>query len=180
MGVENLTEPDQRFIIQKAAAGYNPEEIGYLFRNDYGKPIQNKTIREYLESEGAQSEIELLKQVREKKAEVTKEDLLNDLVNYKTRLEDWLEELRSGGHGKTENEAIKNAITVVDKIAELIGELDQQTSQHADNIININNVQQNITQVVQYMPKEKKQDIAEQLAEDDDIENFVIERKETV
>lgn len=177
MGLENLTHDDQKFIIEKAALGYDAEEIGYVFRNDYGKPIQTETVDEYLNSDGAQEQIALLKRVREKKAEITKEDLLNELVDLKTDIQDWREQLKDDGHGKTNNEAITNIITIIDKIGELIGELDKRTTQKADNIVNINNVQKNITHVVQHLPQEKKKDIVEQLKDDDDVEDFIIRRK---
>ncbi|MDY6788805.1 MAG: hypothetical protein SVV03_02470 [Candidatus Nanohaloarchaea archaeon] len=179
-GVASLSEDDQKFIIDRAVRGYDAAEISHMLSYNQGKPIREETVEEFLDAEDTQEKVELEKQVREKRTEITKQDLLDDLTEMKEELREWIEDLKSEGHGKTTNEAFKNVLKITNQIGELIGELDKKT-QKADNIININKseeyIQQNFTTVVQHLPKEEKEDVVKQLQDDPEVENFVIERK---
>lgn len=182
-GVASLSEEDRHFIIDRRVRGYDAAEISHMFSYNEGKPIREETVEEFLQAEGAQEKVALEKQIREKRTEVTKQDLLDDLTEMKEELRDWIEDLKADGHGKTANEGFKNVLKITNQIGELIGELDKKT-QRADNIININKseeyVEKNFTAVVQHLPAEEKEDVVEQLENDPDVENFAIKRKPEV
>ena len=178
-----LEEETKQFIIEKATEGYeDPEEIELLLREERNLPItpSPKSIGEFLESEKAQKEIETKRSVKEKKADVTKQDLLEELVDLKDDLNRWHDELKDTEHGVTRNEAVKNIISTLDEIGKLMGEIETGggVTNNVVKVDNVNNyVKQNFNKVVKHMGREQKRDIVEELKEDEDIEDFVIKRK---
>lgn len=178
----NLTEEQRDFVTDKAKQGFDADEIKYLMSDELDLEITptESTLAQYIESEEAQDLIQIKESVTEKKAQITKEDLLETLVSLKDNMMEWEEQLQGTEHGMTRNEAVKNIVSVTNKIGELIGELDKKTVER-NNIVKVdemhNYVEENITQVIQHLPSSEKRSIVEQLEEDDDIEDFVIKRK---
>lgn len=178
--MDALRDESKKFVIEKASRGYDADEIRHLLKEqkDLAMAPSASSIREFMESEEGQEEIEVRESVRQKKSEVTKEELVETLVDLKDELVSWQDELKDTEHGVTRNEAINNQINVVNKIGELIGELDQKgVSKNVVKIDELNqHIEQEITQVVKYLRPEQKKDIIEQLEEDDDIEDYIIKR----
>jgi len=170
-----FTRKEKDYIVDKAMRGYEPKEIQRLMRRDFDLEMTPSIadIKNFVDSEEGEDEIEIEESIKEKKAEIAKEDLVETLVTLKDDLESWHEELKDTEHGVTRNEAVKNIIDVVNKIGELIGELDRGGV--SGNLIKIDEMQ--VNNVVQHLPKQKKQDIAEQLEKDDEIEDYVIKKR---
>lgn len=181
-----LDKEEKDFVIEKAAKGYEADEIEFLMQEEGDLPMSpsEKSIQEFLDTDEAEEQVEIRKSIRDKKSEISKEDLVETLVDLKDDLEEWQTELkalsRNPEQGAVRNDAIKNVISTVNKIGELIGELNKGGAS-GDNIVKIdqvnNYVKKEFTQVVKHLPKDQKQNIVEQLEKDPEIEDFVIQRK---
>lgn len=169
---------DQQFIIEKAVDGFTPGEISYLLELENESRITADTVEEFMETEVAEERIELQKSIQEKQAQVSREELVADLKEAKEGLKAEVEQLRENNLSEISNESVSNLISNIKLLGEFIGELQQKDSS-SGGTVNVNKLEQNfnIVQSIQYMTPEDKQDVVEQLKDDDDIEDFVIKRK---
>jgi len=173
----NIPREDEKFIVEKAVEGWSPELIGYSLREEENSPITDDTVEEFLAEESTQDRIEKEKQLIEKKAEVSREDLIRELNEQISILRERSQELRDSENDMISNDTTKNLLKAVRDLADMIDVLEDKEG-GANNVVNINKLEQNfeLTQMVQHLPKEEKQDIVEQLEKDDDIEDFVVKK----
>lgn len=173
----NIPREDEKFIIEKAVEGWNPELIGYSLRVEQDSPITDDTVEQFLAEDDTQDRIEKEKQLIEKKAEVSREDLIRELNEQISILRERSQELRDSENDMVSNDTTKNLLKAVRDLADMIDVLEDKEG-GANNVVNINRLEQNFNMVemVQHLPKEDKQDIVEQLEEDDDIEDFVVKK----
>ena len=173
-----LPADDQEFIKQKTIEGWTVEMIGHELRSNKSF-LQDDTIEEYLAQEHVQEEIELEKQIMEKQQEVSRDDLIRELAEQKDYLVDKRRELE-GENEEISSEQTKTLLKAIRQLAEMIDVLDAKDSGGADNVVNINKLEQNfdITESVQYLPAEDKRSVVEQLRDDDSIEDFMIIKKD--
>lgn len=172
-----LPADDQSFIKEKTIEGWTPEMIGHELREN-GSMLRDQTVENYLAQEKVRREIELERQIMEKKQEVSRDDLIAELRNQMDYISNKREELE-GQDEEISSEQTKNLLKAIRQLAEMIDVLESKDSGGADNVVNINQLQQNfdITESVEYLPPEDKKDIVEQLKDDDSIEDFIIRRK---
>lgn len=178
MDVE-LPQKDKEYIIEKAVEGWEPELIGYGLRNEQGSPIRDETVEEFLGQESTQGSIELEKELIEKRAEVSREDLIRELKEQIDHIKTQRQRLE-GEHDDISNDATKNLLNAVRDLADLIDVLESKDGGSANNVININSLEQNfeITSMVQHLPAEDKQSVVEQLEDDPEIEDYAIKKVE--
>lgn len=164
----SLSENQKDFIVEHGADGFEPDEISYLFKEQEDLPITEDTIGEYLESQEGQNKVDIRQRVRQKKANVTREELLEDLVNTKDRLKQFATEMQEEGHGVTSNEAYKNLLNSIEKLGKFIGELEQYTTNN--NMIMINeaqeHIQDNFQKVAKFLPEEQKRAVVNDLTDE--------------
>lgn len=173
-----LPESDRQTIIEKASYGWKPDEISLHLRQEEGSRITEESIEDYLSTGDARQEIDVRQRLRDKKADVAKEELVSDLRDVKDTLIDRAEELRENEMDDISNDTVSNLIDNIKLLGEFIGEL-QDKEDSASGIVNVNKLEQNfdVTNAVQYMPAEQKQGVVEQLQDDPDVENFVIQKQ---
>ena len=173
-----LPADDQEFIKQKTIDGWTVEMIGHELRSNKSF-IQDDTIEQYLAQEHVQEEIELEKQIMEKQQEVSRDDLIRELAEQKDYLVEKRRELE-GENEEISSEQTKTLLKAIRQLAEMIDVLDAKDSGGADNVVNINKLEQNfdITESVQYLPAEDKRSVVKQLRDDDSIEDFMIVKKD--
>jgi len=174
-----LPADDQEFIKQKTIEGWTVEMIGHELRSNKSF-LQDDTIEEYLAQEHVQEEIELEKQIMEKQQEVSRDDLIRELAEQKDYLVDKRRELE-GENEEISSEQTKTLLKAIRQLAEMIDVLDAKDSGGADNVVNINKLEQNfdITESVQYLPAEDKRRVVEQLEDDPDVEDYAIVRRDS-
>ena len=177
---EMLPGSEKSFIIEKAVNGFGPEEIHYMLKNEEGSFTTLETVENFLNKESTRKEIELAKRVEEKKADVDRDELVSDLKEIKEGLKEEIAELRESNLNDISNDTMKNLINNIKLMGEFIDELNTQDNGNGGGVVNVNKLEQNfdVTKTIQYMPPEEKRSVAEQLAEDEDVEDFVIVRKD--
>lgn len=170
----DLPREDASFIKEKVIEGWSPEMIGYELREN-GSMLTDDTVEEYLAQERVQEEIELQRRIQEKRQEVSRDDLIRELRDQMDYISEKREELE-GQDEEISSEQTKNLLKAIRQLAEMIDVLEAKDGGSADNVVNINRLQQNfdITSTVEYLPPEDKRSVAEQLAEDPDVEDFVV------
>lgn len=179
---DKLTEKDKKFIVDKAAEGFDSEEIVYLIQQEMDKEITVKpeTVEEYLMTDDGSERLKIRKKVREKKADVEKEQLIEELVDLKETLKKRIDHLHEQDLDAISSDQVDNLLKTVDRIGEYIGELDRAGTNA--NVVKIDKsktfIQKNFTKVVNHLSKEQKQDIVEQLQDDPEIEDFIIKKRE--
>lgn len=177
---ETLPSSEKKFVISKAVEGFDPEEIHYMLSKEENSYTTYESVENFLNKDSTREEIELARSVEEKKADVDRDELVSDLKEIKEGLKQEISELRESNLNDISNDTMKNLINNIKLMGEFIGELKQQSSGNSGGVVNVNKLEQNfdISKTVQYMPPEEKRSVAEQLAEDDDVEDFVIVEKE--
>lgn len=172
-----LPAEDQSFIKEKTIEGWSPEMISHELRQN-GSMLRTETVEDYLAQDRVQDEIDLERQIQEKKQEVSRDDLIRELRSQMDYIVEKREELE-GQDEEISSEQTKNLLKAIRQLAEMIDVLESKDSGGADNVVNINRLEQNfdITESVQYLPPEDKHSIVEQLKDDDSIEDFAIVRK---
>ena len=175
----DLPQDDQNFIIEHVVDGYKPDEIAFLLKTDHGSRVSEETVRQFLGTEYAKNAVDMRRRIQERKAEVSREELVADLKEAKEGLKEEIQELRDANYNDISNDTMSNLISNIKLLGEFIGEL-QNKDDAAGGVVNVNKLEQNFNfvQAIQYMPKEEKKSIAEQLAEDPEVEDFAIIRNE--
>lgn len=174
-----LPEDDEQFIIGKAVDGYEPEEIHFLLKNDTDSHLAQGVVKDFLDTEYAEEQIEMRRRIQEKRADVGREELVSDLREVKDTLIDQAEDLRNQDLDDISNDTVSNLISNIKLLGEFIGEL-KQKDEGSSGTVNINKLEQNfnLAQTVQYLPPDEKKSVAEQLAKDEDVKDFVIVKEE--
>jgi len=175
----NIPSDDEDFIIEKAVDGYQPDEIAFLIREEQNSHVAQDSITEFLDSGYADKQIDMRRRVRERKADVGREELISDLKEVKDNLITRSEELRKREMDEINNEKISTLISNIKLLGEFIGEL-RQKEKDSGGVVNVNKLEQNfnVVQAVQYMPEEDKKEVAQQLADDPSVEDFAIVKEE--
>jgi len=175
----SLPKDEEEFIIEKTVEGYTPDEITYLLRKDYDSKLREQTVKKFLKQENVAEKIELEKSIQEKNAEVSRDELVRDLKEQKEILKERSQHLRESESDEISNDTVKNLLTAIKDLAEMIDVLESKDDA-ANNVVNVNTLQQNfdITNSVKYLDKEDKKSVAEQLESDEDIEDYMIIRKD--
>jgi len=178
---QDLPEEDRDFIVKKAVDGYEPELITYIMETDTDSKLTGETVENFINSDYGAERIELERRVQEKKSDVTREELIRDLKEQKSILMERSQQLRDNNLDEINNETVNTILKSVRMLGEFIDELQSKDSM-APGVVSINKLEQNIdfSQTLQYLPKEDKKDLVEQLENDPDVEDFAImKRKET-
>jgi len=175
----DIPEDDQNFIIEKVADGYQADEVAFLLKNERGSRVSEDTVESFVESGYANDKVDMYKRIKERKSEVSREELISDLKDVKDNLIERSEQLREQELDEVNNDKISNLISNIKLLGEFIGELKQKEDSNS-GVVNVNKLEQNFnfTQAIQYMPAEDKKSVAEQLAEDPEVEDFVIVKNE--
>ena len=175
----DLPQDDQDFIIRHVVDGYKPDEIAFLLKTDHGSRVREDNVRNFLGTEYAKNAVDMRRRIQERKAEVSREELVADLKEAKEGLKEEIQKLRESNHNDISNDTMSNLISNIKLLGEFIGEL-QNKDEAAGGVVNVNKLEQNFNfvQAIQYMPKDEKKSIAEQLAEDPEVEDFAIMRKQ--
>jgi len=174
-----LSHDTKEFVVEYASKGYEPQEIRFLLRSEHDLAMvpTEDSIRSFVESEAGSERIDLRQEVRRKKAEVTEEDLVNTLVRLKDDLEQWHQELAQTNHGETRNDAVSNIVDVVNKIGELIGELDRGGGVQG-NVVKIDEfnqaIDQDVNAVVRNLPADDVKGLAEALKANSRVKDFML------
>jgi len=174
----DLPRDDQEKIIEKKVEGWDTELIGHWLRTEEGSPFRDETVRGFLEQEDTKDRIEKERRLVEKKAEVSREDLIRELREQIESIKAQRQRLE-GDYDDISNDTTKNLLKAVRDLADLIDVLESKDSQTSNNVVNINSLEQNfqVTNMVQHLPAEDKRSVVEQLEDDPDVEDFVIKRK---
>lgn len=177
MDALDIPKDDQEYIIEKTVDGYNPEEIAYMLEEE-GSYVRENTVKQFIGKDETQEKIEMVESIQKKKADVTRKELISDLKEAKEGLKLEIEQLRESNNNDISNDTMSNLISNIKLLGEFIGELQQETPEQTGTV-NINKLEQNFNfkQAIQYMPPEDKKTVAEQLAEDPDVEDFAIKTK---
>jgi len=174
----NLSKDERKQIVEWHTEGFNPREMALKFSKSekFVGTTTTDTIKDYLDRDEVQEEIELRKNIKEKEAEYTQEELIRDLKNLKEEMWTYFQQSKKDGHGMTANDAAKNMLQATKQLGDY---LDAFESKSMDaNVVKINELNiNNITHVVKKMPQSQKQDIVEQLKDDPEIEDFAIKRR---
>jgi len=175
----DLPREDEKFIIQKTVDGFEPEEVEYLLREEQNSPIRAQTIEGFLEQDSVQERLEVVRSVQEKKAEISREDLIRELSEQKDYIVEQRKRLQ-GSNDDISDQQTKNLLKAIRQLAEMIDVLQQKDSEGGGNVVNINRLEQSfdVTNSVQYLPAEDKRSVVEQLQDDPDVEDFVIKQKQ--
>jgi hypothetical protein len=175
-----LPDKEAEIAVEKTVDGWTPAEIAYHLKKNHDSSVRESTITEFLEQDEIQKQIELEKSVQEKRAEVSRDELLRDLREQKEILHEHSRSLRERDEDEISNDTVSNLIKAIRTMAEMIDTLESKEEGGADNVININSLEQNfdITSTVEYLPPEDKRSIVEQLEDDPDVEDFAIVRKD--
>lgn len=178
MGNLDLPGDDKKFIKEKSIEGWTPEMIGYELRKT-GSMLRDETVEKYLGQSDVQEEIELEKEIMEKKSEVSREDLIRELSEQKDFIIKKRKELE-GDDREISDQQTKNLLKAIRQLAEMIDVLEAKDGGSAGNVVNVNKLEQNfdITKSVEYLPAEDKKDIVKRLEDDPEIEDYAIVRKE--
>jgi len=173
---------DENFIIEKSVEGYDAEEIHYMLKNEKESYVSLDSVQTFLNRDATQEQVDLARRVQEKKADVGREELISDLREIKEGLKHEIEQLRESDLNNISNDTMKNLINNIKLMGEFIGELQQQApaNKSAGGVVNVNKLEQNfdITNSVQFLPAEEKRSIAEELASDPDVEDYVVVTEE--
>lgn len=174
----SISSEHKNFIIDKAVEGFEPDEITYMLENEEEAYYTVDTVNNYLESDEAQGKIDVRERIREKKSQVTKEELITDLNDVKESLKKRSEKLMEEDLDAINNDTVKALQDSISLIGEFIGELKQNEDSNA-GVVNVANLEQNfdLTKTVQFLPSEDKKSVAEELADDPEVEDFVIKKK---
>jgi len=174
----DIPSDDQKYIINKTVEGYTPEQITYLLREEEGSYVNEDGVKQFIGKTKTQEKIEMVEEIQKRKAEVTRKELITDLKEAKEGLKTEIEKLRENDRADISNESMSNLISNIKLLGEFIGELQQETPEQTGTV-NINKLEQNFNfkQAIQYMPPEDKQNVAEQLAEDPDVQDYIIKRE---
>lgn len=172
----SIPKSDQDFIVDKLVEGWEIELIHYAIRNEKGSPLQFSTVKSFAESEDVERRVEMEKELMEKKAEVSREDLIRELRDQIEAIKSQRERLE-GEHDDISNDTTKNLLKAVRDLADMIDVLESKEGS-TSNVVNINRLEQNIqlNKMVKHLPKEDKKDVLEQLEDDPEIEDFVVKK----
>ena len=177
----SLSKKEREQIVEWHTEGYNPREMSLKFAksDDYAGTTRSETIKEYLKRDEVKEEIELRKNIKEKEAEYTQEELIRDLKNLKEEMWSYFRTSKDEGHGITANEAAKNMLKATKQLGDYLDAFENKSMDA--NVVKINELNiNNMTHIVKKMPAEQKKDIVQQLKDDPEIEDFVIKRRKNV
>lgn len=179
MDALDIPKDDQKYIIEKTVDGYSPEQIAYLLKEEEDSYVGVSAVKQFIGSDQAQNKIQMVEGIRKRKAEVTRKELITDLKEAKEGLKTEIEKLREKDRADISNESMSNLISNIKLLGEFIGELQQETPEQTGTI-NINKLEQNFNfkQAIQYMPPEDKKTVAEQLADDPDVQDYIIKKQQ--
>lgn len=168
------------FCREKAIDGFTTEEITLLVQknSEFAEYGEDK-LSEYLERDSTQQKIELEKNIQEKQAEISREDLIRELGEQKDYIIRQREKLE-GSNDEISDQQTKNLLKAIRQLGELIDVLESKDSQGAGNMVNVNKLEQNfnVAQTVEYMPRQDVEDVVEALENHPDIEDFAVSWKE--
>jgi len=183
MDVDELPQDDKDFIIEKAIEGWTADIIAYEHRkqSDFGG-LRQETVQKFLDTDRAEELIDKKRRIQEKKAEISREDLIRELANQIQILRERSDELRNADNDEVGNDTTRNLLKAVRDLADMKDVLESKESGSADNVVNINKLEQNfdITETVGYLPAEDKNSVVEQLENDPEVEDYMIVRKDEV
>lgn len=173
-----LDDEQQKKALKWNMRGFDAEEITYMIQEKLDVPIRERTVEKFLNTEEAEKRIRLMKQIQDKKAEVTKEDLVRDLKSLKEIMEQKVSELKDTEHGVTMNESAKNIIRAVEKIGQLIGEIGVNTT--AENLIRVDKLQVYIKNNTEVLINQMEEQDQRRLVRDlsDELGIKILEEKE--
>ena len=131
-----LPEDDRQYIVDHLVEGYTPEEIALLLKNDQDSHVSQDTVEELAASEEIQDEVETQRMIQEKKANVSREELVADLKEAKQALKEQFRELyereqENKRQLQEEHEAFKHQIktqTIQSEATKLASELTRDTA----------------------------------------------------
>lgn len=169
-----LPREDEKFIVEKAVEGWEPDLIGHALRTQEESPIRDETVQGFLEKDSTQQRIEKEKRLIEKKQEVSREDLIQELKQQVDHIKAQRQRLE-GSNDEIGSQETKNLLQAIRTLADLIDVLEDK-DEGASNVVNINRLEQNFNMVemVQHLPQEDKESVAEQLDKDEDVEGFAL------
>lgn len=177
----DLPSDEQDFIVERAVEGYEPELIHYELEkapSDKYVTLTLDTVRRFIESDYGQEMIDLERRVQEKKAEVSREELIRDLKEQKRILMERSKQLRDNDLDEINNDTVSTILKSVRMLGEFIDEL-QSKDTGVPGTVNINKLDIDLTQNVRYLSRDEKLDVVEALENDDSIKDFaVIKKKE--
>jgi len=177
--ISTLSKKEREQIVEWSTKNFTPKEIALKLAksDDFPGTTTESTIEDYLSREEVQEEMQVRKDIKEKEAEYSQEELIRDLKNLKEEMWSYFHSSKEQGHGMTANDAAKNMLQATKQLGDY---LDAFESKSMDaNVVKINELNiNNLTKVVKKMPQEQKRDIVEQLEDDPEIEDFVIKRRQ--
>jgi len=132
-----LPQEDRDFILDHALEGYTDKEIAYMLRNETDSLLREETVKDFLSSEAAQDEIELRKSIQEKRAEMSRDDLIRKIRDTMDSLDAKRERLK-GENDEIDSQTVQNILKAARQLAELIDVLESKDGDGADNVVNIN------------------------------------------
>ena len=163
-----LSEDQKEFVIDHLSrAEFDVSELRHLFADSdrFEFRPSEQELEEYVSSDRCREQVEVRRSVREKRAQVAQEDLVETLVTLKDDLEDWHVELKDTHAGDVRNDLISNIMTAVERIGELQGELQREGT--ARNEVKIADV--DVSNVVGRLPESKQVEVAEALEGSDAV-----------
>lgn len=175
----DLPDDEQDFIVERAVEGYEPELIHYELEkapSDKYVTLTLDTVRRFIESDYGQEMIDLERRVQEKKAEVSREELIRDLKEQKRILMERSKQLRDNDLDEINNDTVSTILKSVRMLGEFIDEL-QSKDAGVPGTVNINKLDIDLTQNVQYLSRDEKLDVVEALENDDSIKDFAVVKK---
>lgn len=175
----SIPRDDQEFIIRKKVEGWDNDLITYALNNKEDSPLRRETVDDFVGSDDAQRRIEKEKELVEKRAEVSREDLIRELNEQIMILRERSEELRSSENDEIGNDTTSNLLKAVRDLADMIDVLESKDDS-SGNTVNINRLEQNfnVVEMVQHLPESDKKELAEQLEDDPDVEEFAVVREQ--
>jgi len=175
----NIPESDKDFIEEKAVDGFTAEEIHFMLGRN-GVALTLQTVKDYLNLQETQERLELRRSIQEKKQELGRGELIEELRDQISILRERSEELRESENDEISNDTTKNLLKAIRQVAEMIDVLEaKDRGSSGGNVVNINQIS-DFKQVVRHMPRGSKEELAEQLAEDEDVAGVFVVQEDHV
>lgn len=163
----SLTREGKEFVKDALArnSDFDYKELTYMLRRDIKEKVTFDTVKEFVQDEETQEEIETLRSMYEKKAEVTKQDLVNELVSLKKQISEQVESFEEAGQSRSMNDAVKNILKTIELIGEVTDALKEKERVN-NNLVKVDSVEQNINFILKNMPRSKKKKLVKDLTDD--------------
>jgi len=163
-----LTREIENYIKHTLASNedFSAEELKYMIREDFDAPINNaEHIKNFIEKEETQRDIETIRSAMEKRAKVTKQDLVNELISLKKQISSQIDDFKNDNKSRSMNEAVKNVLSTIELIGEVTDALKEKEAVN-NNLVYIDSIEQNINQIVKKMPKSKKKELIKDMSDE--------------